>query len=45
MGRVPRPDLTLDREDNDKGYYPGNCRWADAVTQANNRRRPASWAA
>ena len=29
---------TLDRIDNDKGYNPDNCRWADRTTQVLNRR-------
>jgi hypothetical protein len=31
------PGLTLDRENNDDGYFPWNCRWVNRVTQANNR--------
>lgn len=28
--------LSLDRIDGNKGYSPGNCRWADSITQNNN---------
>lgn len=31
--------LTLDRMDNEKGYYPSNCRWADRAVQDNNKRQ------
>lgn len=37
MGDPPK-GKTLDRKDNNQGYEPGNCRWADNPTQQNNRR-------
>ena len=30
--------LTLDRINNEDGYYPDNCRWVDHQTQQNNTR-------
>jgi hypothetical protein len=37
MGNKPA-GLTLDRKDNSKGYYKGNCRWATYYQQSRNRR-------
>lgn len=33
-----KPGLLLDREDNDKGYSPENCRWVDWSVQGSNKR-------
>lgn len=36
MGECP-PGLTLDRIDVNRGYDPGNCRWATGAEQARTR--------
>ena len=38
MGPCPR-GLTLERVDNERGYGPDNCKWADMRTQSANTRR------
>lgn len=41
MGECPA-NFSLDRINPRGNYDPGNCRWADAKTQANNKRKVAA---
>lgn len=38
LGDPPTPKHSLDRIDNDRGYYPGNIKWSTREEQANNKR-------
>ena len=38
LGPKPQADWSLDRIAFDRGYEPGNCRWAPPVVQSRNRR-------
>lgn len=39
MGPRPTPKHTLDRIDNELGYFPDNCRWATRLVQGGNTRK------
>lgn len=38
MGSTPFEKASIDRIDNNKGYEPSNCRWADKSIQNNNKK-------
>jgi hypothetical protein len=43
VGHKPSPRHSLDRKNNEYGYFPGNVRWSTRKEQSQNCRRPAHW--
>jgi hypothetical protein len=42
MGECPT-GMSIDRIDNEKGYYKENCKWATQTEQVRNRRKTLLW--
>lgn len=42
MGRKPGPKFTIERNNNNLGYSPDNCKWATSAEQNQNKRKKAS---
>jgi hypothetical protein len=45
IGVPPTPEHSIERIDNDRGYEPGNVKWATRSEQARNRRNTLHWVA
>lgn len=39
MGQKPTPGHSIERRDNDLGYFPDNCKWATSSEQCSNRSK------
>jgi hypothetical protein len=38
VGSPPTPEHSIERRDNDRGYWPDNCYWATVLEQGRNKR-------
>jgi hypothetical protein len=43
MGLRPSADYSIERENTNGNYEPGNCKWATKSEQARNTRRSRTW--